>query len=89
MVTKQIPVYNVVARPAPPCPPGADCGAGIAEDFARIDKDGDGMLSYNEIAFDAADINKDGLLSFEEYRDARASGNLPNTSFLPNGASNY
>ena len=26
MVSKQIPVYNVVARPAPPCPPGADCG---------------------------------------------------------------
>ena len=26
MVSKQIPVFNVVARPAPPCPPGADCG---------------------------------------------------------------
>jgi len=78
IVTKQIPVYNVVARPAPPCPPGADCG--ITEDFNRIDKDGDGTLNYNEIAFDAADANKDGLLSPEEYYDARYSGNLGNTA---------
>merc|ERR1719211_910760 len=27
-VTKEIPVYNVVARPAQPCPPNVDCGAG-------------------------------------------------------------
>merc|ERR1719436_1219497 len=26
-VTKEIPVYNVVARPAQPCPPGMPCGA--------------------------------------------------------------
>merc|ERR1719410_971122 len=28
MVTKQIPVYTVVAKPQGPCPPGTDCGQG-------------------------------------------------------------
>merc|ERR1719431_1423559 len=75
MVTKQIPVYNVVARPAPPCPPGADCGGGPAdsdlkEDFNRIDKDGDGRLNYNEVAYDVADVNKEEKLSPEEYQNA-------------------
>merc|ERR1719189_2215844 len=75
-----------MVRPAPPCPPGADCGGGgdVVKDFNRIDKDGDGMLSYNELAFDAADSNKDGKLSFDEYYDARASGNLSNTSGFGN-----
>jgi len=100
LVTKQIPVYNVVARPAPPCPPGADCGAdssvnwsgpadGVAADFQRIDKDGDGMLSYNEVAFDIADTNKDSQLSTNEYYTARASGNLANTAGFGNGAPVY
>jgi len=87
MVSKQIPVYNVVARPAPPCPPGADCGTNIGDDFKRIDKDGDGMLSYNEVAFDVADTNKDGKLAQEEYYNARAAGNLNNTSGF--GNANY
>jgi len=87
MVSKQIPVYNVVARPAPPCPPGADCGGNIADDFNRIDKDGDGMLNYNEVAFDVADTNKDGMLSQEEYYNARAAGNLSNTAAF--GNANY
>jgi len=38
------------------------------------------MLNYNEVAFDAADANKDGQLSLGEYYDARASGNLINTA---------
>merc|ERR1712212_686624 len=80
MVSKQIPVYNVVARPAPPCPPGADCGSSIVDDFNRIDKDGDGMLNYNEVAFDAADVNKDSQLSLGEYYNARATGQLSNTA---------
>merc|ERR1712025_1031125 len=84
MVSKQIPVYNVVARPAPPCPPGADCGGNITDDFSRIDKDGDGMLNYNEVAFDIADQNKDGLLSQGEYFSARATGNLGNTAGFGN-----
>jgi len=84
MVSKQIPVYNIVARPAPPCPPGADCGGNVMDDFNRIDKDGDGMLNYNEVAFDVADINKDGLLSQGEYYNARATGNLGNTAGFGN-----
>merc|ERR1719433_218178 len=28
MLTKQIPVYTVVAKPQGPCPPGTDCGQG-------------------------------------------------------------
>jgi len=80
LVSKQIPVYNVVAKPASPCPPGADCGSGVLTDFARIDKDGDGLLNYNEVAFDAADVNKDSQLSLGEYADARAAGNLNNTA---------
>jgi len=77
IVSKQIPVYNVVVRPAPPCPP---TGGNVVQDFNRIDKDGDGMLNYNEVAFDVSDANKDGLLSREEYYNARATGNLANTA---------
>merc|ERR1719167_2009340 len=81
IVTKQIPVYNVVARPAPPIPAGANYSSGdVVADFNRIDKDGDGMLNYNEVAFDAADANKDSQLSFDEYARARASGNFGNTA---------
>jgi len=50
------------------------------EDFTRIDKDGDGYLNYNEIVFDIADTDKDGLLSLEEYAAARAAGNLADTA---------
>merc|ERR1719219_718632 len=88
MVTRQIPVYNVMAKPAPPCPPGAECGGvddgtedkSVHSDFNRIDKDNDGRLNYNEVAFDAADANKDAQLSHQEYYDARAAGNLINTA---------
>jgi len=55
-IVHKIPIYNV-ARPAPPCPPGANCGSNVVDDFNRIDKNGDGMLNYNEVAFDAADAN--------------------------------
>jgi len=91
MVTKQIPVYNVVARPAPPCPsdenteePSVVVDQGVVNDFIRIDKDGDGQLNYNEVAFDAADVNKDEQLSFDEYYHARATGNLGNTGNVQN-----
>jgi len=61
MVTKQIPVYNVVPKPAPPCPPGTDCEGNAMAENAR--------------AFDAVDTNKDGVISFEEFTAARAAGN--------------
>jgi len=40
------------------------------------------MLNYNEVAFDAADTNKDSQLSLGEYMDARGSGNLSNITGL-------
>jgi len=93
MVTKQIPVYSVVARPAPPCPPDENpdeepsaVDQGVVDDFNRIDKDGDGQLSFNEFAYDTADLNKDGQLSFDEYYKARTAGNLSNTAA---GSQNY
>jgi len=46
------------------------------EDFHRIDKDGDETLIFTEVAFDAADANKDGELSIEEYSLAHAEEEL-------------
>jgi len=56
------------------------CLRGVGVDFNRIDKDGDGMLNYNEVAFDIADVNKDGLLSKAEYHSARFAGMLGSTA---------
>jgi len=90
IVTKQIPVYNVFAKPAPSCLPDENTEEpslvhhGVVNDFIRIDKDGDGQLNYNEVAFDAADMNKDEQLSFDEYYHARATGNLANTANVQN-----
>jgi len=36
IVNTQIPVYNVVARPAPPWPPGADCGSNVVDDLIGL-----------------------------------------------------
>jgi len=52
----------------------------VLNDFDRIDKDGDGVLSYVEIIFDIADVNKDGDISSDEYLAARANGLLRDTS---------
>jgi len=46
------------------------------DDFHRIDKDGDESLIFTEIAFDAADTNKDGELTIEEYSLAHAEEKL-------------
>jgi len=51
----------------------------MAIDFDRIDRNDDGFLSYDELAFDIADIMKDGLLSLEEYASARADGVFADT----------
>jgi len=61
IVRKQIPVYRVVARPAPPCPNDHDCD----------NKENEAIAS-----FAAADTNNDGVISFEEFTEARAKGNL-------------
>jgi len=45
----------------------------VMTDFNRVDKDRDGVLSFDEIEFDGADTNKDGDLSYDEYYAARAS----------------
>jgi len=42
----------------------------VARDFQRIDQDGDESLIFTEIAFDAADTDKDGELSAREYRNS-------------------
>jgi len=49
-------------------------------DFDRIDKDGNGVLNYEEIIFDIADVNKDGDISRDEYLAARADGLFRDTS---------
>jgi len=43
-------------------------GAALIADFNRIDRTGDGRLSYGEVAFDTADSNKDGVLDINEYQ---------------------
>lgn len=52
----------------------------VLNDFDRIDRDGDGVLSYLEIIFDIADVNKDGDISSDEYLAARANGLWSDTS---------
>jgi len=71
IVTKQIPVYNVVAKPAPPCPPDTDCGGNAAGDV----QGGEYKMS-EEVAFNAADTNKDSQISFEEFSAAQSSAKL-------------
>jgi len=50
-------------------------------DFSRVDKDGNLLLTIDEIAFDIADTNKDSELSLEEFARARsrAGSRLGNT----------
>jgi len=64
MVQKQIPVYSVVPRPAPPCPPQDDGEAVAVNDYKM------GQAAH---AFAAVDTNKDGVISFDEFATARAT----------------
>ena len=69
MVSKQIPVFNVVAKPAPPCPPGADCGGDVGANYSGTQRLGGGISNYNEAAYDAvqpADTEKDVPVSPEQ-----------------------
>jgi len=57
--------------------------ADLIDDFDIVDKNGDGFLNYDEIAFAIADTNKDGKLSFEEYETARADRIFVDTTYTP------
>jgi len=46
-------------------------GTDIVADFSRVDKNGNLLLTIDEIAFDIADIDKDSELSLEEFARAR------------------
>jgi len=64
MVTKQIPVYNVVPRPAPPCPPNTEYGQVAMNDYGQIDKDMDYKTNENESALETVETNKDAQISY-------------------------
>jgi len=44
----------------------------LVTDFSRIDKDGNMLITLDEISFDTADTNKDGELSLEEFARVRS-----------------
>jgi len=70
IVSKQIPVYNVVAKPAPPCPPGTECGGNAAGNL----QDGDYKVS-DEVAVNTVDVNNGGQISFQEFSGAASTAN--------------
>jgi len=70
MVMKQIPVYSVVPKPAPPCPPEVDCGDDMTDD-----KKEDHNMN-DRSAFNAVGPNKDGVISYDEFQAGRASGQM-------------
>lgn len=57
----------------------------MISDFNRIDKTGDGMLSYEEVAFDNADANKDGVLDINEYKVGYGYGTVTGGGVVPQG----
>lgn len=90
MVTKEIPVYHVRARPAPPCASG-DCGTQIPtmsqahlNEFDAMDKNQDGQITRDEMQgtvshggqFNSADADGDGALDLHEFNAARKQGML-------------
>jgi hypothetical protein len=55
--------------------------AALIADFEIIDRNVDGYLNYDEVAYAIADTSKDGKLSYDEYKVARAYGILLDTSY--------
>jgi len=55
----------------------------LSADFHTIDRNGDGFLNYDEIAFAIVDVKKNGKLSLEEYEAARADRIFVDTSYKP------
>jgi len=70
MVTRQIPVYSVIAKPAPPCPPETDFRPDVTTEY----KDNE------ETEFKADDNNKDGQISYEEYTAGQTGQGAGNPS---------
>lgn len=73
IISKQIPVYNVVATPSKPCGLYADCGGvpidGAAkDDFNRIYNNADVNFNNIDIGYDVSNVNK-------ESNYTRAAGN--------------
>jgi len=52
----------------------------VMTDFNRIDRDGDQYLTFNEVLFDIVDTDKNGMISSEEYSQARIDNTLPNAN---------
>merc|ERR1739838_234140 len=61
--------------------------ADLIKDFDIIDKNGDGSLNYDEIAFAISDTNKDNKLSLKEYEAARADRIFIDTTYTPRNSS--
>jgi len=94
IVSKEIPVFNVIAKPASSCPPIAEyrtgSGHGVAEvDFNRSMSGADGGLNYAEAAFEGADSKMDDQLSCGEYQSARAFGNMGESAGYGRMSSGY
>jgi len=53
----------------------------LIADFDIIDRNADGVLNYDEIAYAIADTTKDGSLSYDEYEAARSDGIFVDTSY--------
>jgi len=51
----------------------------VTVDFYRIDRDHNGFLNFNEVEYDIADTNNNGILSYSEYSMARADNSLRET----------
>jgi len=79
IITKKIPVYNVVAKPAPPCPQDTDYGSDIMNNFGKIDNDMENTKNDDEKAVNVTDTN-DTQISYDEYTTAQARSNLPKSS---------
>jgi len=54
IVRKVLPVYNVVPKPQPPCPPDSEGGGNIMSIRSWIDKEADTRLNDKDVAHDEA-----------------------------------
>jgi len=91
IVTKQIPVYNVIARPAPPIPANVEYGGpldgGVMKEFSGIEEE-DSRLHQNHVTLDVAGVRKDEQPSSQEYLNIQATGDISNTAGLAYSRSN-